>query len=68
MIVLAVAFDQFPLEIGADLGKDALKIADGEFGQHVTAVFCYKDQVGVQGINHVSALANVSIVSQIATP
>ena len=33
VIVRAIAFDQFRPEVLADLGEDARKVADGEFGQ-----------------------------------
>jgi hypothetical protein len=47
VIVLAVAFDQFRLEIVADLGEDPFQVVYRGFRQHITPVFRHKDQVNV---------------------
>lgn len=68
MIVLAVALDQFGFEIVADFGEDALQISNGQFRKHVSAIFGYKDQMGVQRIDDVPSLANIRIISHSFSP
>lgn len=66
MIVLAVAFNQFSFEVLTHLGEDAGEVADGESGQRVTAIFCNKDQMGMESVNDVPSLAHVGIPRHIA--
>jgi len=55
VIVLAIAFDQFGLEIPADPGKDPRQVANGRFGQHVAAVSGDEDQLEMQHVNDMPA-------------
>ena len=57
VIVLAAALDQLRLEVAAHLGKDAVQVADGEVGQHVSAVFGDKDQMDMQHVDDMPACA-----------
>ncbi len=66
VIVLAIALDQFRLEVLADLGEDRAKVANGEFGQGVFAIFRDKDQMRVKGVDDVASLANIGIVGHVA--
>ena len=63
MIVLARALHKLCFEIAADLGEGAREIADCEVGEHVASMFRDEDQVNVQRINNVPALANVHVAA-----
>ena len=63
VIVFAVAFDQFGLEVRTDLSKYSSKVANGGFRQDVTTVFCNKDQVHMEHVDDMPTGPIVHVVS-----
>ena len=61
MVILAVAFHEFRLEIGAYPCKDAAQVADDVFGEDAAAIFGYKDQVNVDVKDTVSTMPYIAI-------
>ena len=57
VIIFPIAFNKLSFEICADLCKDVAQVTNGWFRQHVTTVFCDKDQMNMQHVNNMSACA-----------
>ena len=57
MVMLAIEFHQFRLKIGADASEDTSQVINYFLGEHITAVFCHKDQVNVHFENAMSTMS-----------
>ena len=62
MIVLAVAFHQFRLEVAANLGEDAAQVVEHGFGEHATPIFRHEDQMDVHLEYAVPPVSNMLVM------
>ena len=63
VIVLTRARHQLGPEITADLGEDRREVADCESREHVASGLCDEDQVGVEGLDDVSAPTDLHVAA-----
>lgn len=61
VVVLAVELDQLRIEVLANTGENNLHGIQVRFLEHITPVFCYKDQVNMQGKYAVPTMPNIAI-------
>ena len=63
MVVFAIHFHQARLEVGADLREHPAQTFDGIAIEHLSAIFCHKDQMDMHLKNAVSASANFVVIN-----
>jgi hypothetical protein len=61
VIALAVELDQFGLEVGADGAHDLFASPQDLVGERSAPVLGREDQVGVEGVDDRTALANIGV-------
>ena len=65
MVVLPVERHQFRLKVLAHAGEDATQIIQHFSGEHLAAVFCYKDQMDMHQKDTMPSVPNIVVITHI---